>query len=966
MANEGFNWRELFGLGNEDTAKKPSGKRDDNVIDITESGEDGGGIEKWKIVAGIVAAIIILIVVFSSWITKFYTDFLWFQHLEYDSVFWKVFWTKIIVSIFFMVLFFIIVYVNLLIARKITPQPVMDDTLTPIQLSVASFRATAEKWVNRIVFGALIVVSFIVGVSCAGQWERVLIFLNSSPFGKSDPIFNTDISFYVFRLPFLQYMVDWIFAALIAAAVISALAHFLYGAINFNPDDRRFAPRAKAHISVLAGLIMLVQAVRFRFDMFNLLYSERGTVIGASYTDVHAQIPALWIMLVASVVCGILFLINIKYKGWKLPAVGLATIVLVGILAGQVYPFIMQQYVVGPQEMQREKEYIGYNIQATQDAYGIQNEGVDPDIETTIFPVAFDLEAQDIANNALTIDNIRLWDPKLLLTVLQQRQALRQIYGFNDIDVDRYMVGGDYTQVMVSARELIFENLREDAKTWQNRHITYTHGYGVVATPSKDVTPEGDPIFLVKDIPPIVPEDMDFEINRPEVYYGERTTDYVFTKTGANEFDYPLGDETVNVEPYYQGEGVELGGLLRRLAFAIRFGDVSLFFSGYLKSDSLVLFNREIRTRANEIAPFISLDADPYIIVDDEGNLVWIIDGYTTTDLYPYSEMSEGFNYVRNSVKITVNAFDGRITFYLIDKEDPIAACYANIFPDLFTEFSEMPQSVRDHLRYPEGLFSAQMNIYKTYHINDPENFYKKEDLWEPSREQYAGRLQPITPYYVIMRLPNEDAEEMVLIQPFNPREKPNMIAWIAARCDFPDYGKLICYKFPAGTQVLGTQQFETLIDQQTEISQQITLWSQSGSTVIRGNTLAIPIENSILYIEPLYLLADEEAIPQLKRVIVGYDTQIVMSLTLEAALNTIFDGVSVSPDVELPPDETDIEAEPEPEVRTLLELIDEANSLFIQAEEAQRAGDWARYGEQQRKLGDVLNRMVELRSPSE
>jgi uncharacterized membrane protein (UPF0182 family) len=507
----------------------------------------------------------------------------------------------------------------------------------------------------------------------------------------------------------------------------------------------------------------------------------------------------------------------------------------------------------------------------------------------------------------------------------------------------------------VSGRELVTEQLREDAKTWQNTHLTYTHGYGMVMTPSNEVTVEGDPNLVIKDIPPVSETDLGIEITRPEIYYGETETNYVVVRTGAEEIDYPLGNTNQIVEPYYEGEGgVQVSNFFKRLAFSIRNADISFLFSGYIKNDSRLMFRRNIKERALEVAPFLELDADPYLVVTEDGRQKWIIDAYTTSDLYPYSEyFNEDINYIRNSVKVVIDAYDGTLTYYLVDPNDPIAATYGKIFPDLFTPMEEMPDELKQHLRYPEDLFSVQMEMYKTYHIDDVNAFYQKEDVWEVSTEAYGpgGSTQPVTPYYVILKIPGEKKEEMVLMLPFNPRGKANMVDWVAARCDLPGYGTLLNFSFPTGKLINGTQQFESLVDQNTEISAQLTLWSQAGSDVRRGNTLVIPIEDSLIYVEPLYLLATNPAIPQMKRVLVGYGDQVVMRPTLDEALAVLF-GAEPQPEPEPQP-------QPQPE-GDLAALIQQANQVYDEMQAAQRNGDWATYGSKLQQLGQLLDQIAE------
>ncbi|MBN2026347.1 MAG: UPF0182 family protein [Actinobacteria bacterium] len=963
MPEDKFPWDSLFRGGGGDGGELPS------IFRRKEGKKPGEGFkERWdkikprtKWIVGIIIVVLVIILLSASWLSTFYTDLLWYDEVGYTSVFWKRIVTQIWLFFAFGLLFFVILYANIWMARRFTPRyekPQGD--LSPVEESVTRFRESAGKWLDRGLLALSIIISFIVGWVSAGQWENVLKFFNHTAFGKVDPIFGKDIGYYVFEYPFLRYFTGWLFTSLVFVLIITAVIHFLYGAINFGAGKgQRFATHVKVHLSVLAGIILLVQAWRFRLDMLGLLYSSRGTVTGASYTDVHAQIPAYWILIAACFICAGLFILNIRYKGWKLPLAGVVGIVVVALLAGALYPVIIQNYVVKPKELSREREYIGYNIEFTQDAFRIQDEGEEAVIEVDEFPANLDLTYDQIAANAATIDNIRLWDPRQMAQVYVQRQELRQLYDFNDVDVDRYTVFDDvYTQMMVSGRELVIDQLREDAQTWQNTHLSYTHGYGMVMAPSNELTTEGDPVFFIKNIPPVSEIDLGVEVERPEIYYGEMTQDYVVVRSGAEEIDYPLENTNKLVEPYYEGEGgIPVSNFLKRLAFSIRNADITFLFSGYITGESRLMYRRNIKDRALEVAPFLTLDADPYLMITDDGRQKWILDAYTTTDLYPYSEYlnfyEQDINYIRNSVKVVIDAYDGTVTYYLVDPDDPIAATYGKIFPDLFTPLEEMPEDIKRHLRYPEDLFSVQMEQYKTYHINDVDSFYQKEDVWEVSTETYeSATTLPVTPYYIILKLPGEEKEEMVLMLPFNPRGKPNMVDWVAARCDFPNYGRLINFTFPPGRLVNGTQQFESLVDQNPDISAQISLWNQSGSSVIRGNTLVIPIEESLLYVEPLYLEATNPPIPQLKRVIVGYGDRIEMRPTLAEALQAMF-GAEPGPEPEPEP-------QPEPEA-DVTQLIQQANQVYDEAEAALRSGDWTTYGAKIDQLSQILDQLAEL-----
>jgi uncharacterized protein len=917
-----------------------------------------------KIIIGVVVLVLAIIILSASWLSTFYTDYLWYNEVGQTGVFWKVITTKIWVFFLFGTVFFLIFYLNIYLARRLTPKYELvdvDEKTNALDKGLSEFRDKAGKWLGRGLLAGSLLISILVGWAAGHQWEKVLKFFTYTGFGQTDPVFHKDIGFYLFRLPFLEYLFGWLMAVLIATLVITAVVHFIYGAINFNRKNQRFAGHAKAHLSVLAGLILLVQAYRFRLQMFTTLYHTSGTFTGAHYSDVHALIPALYILIVVSVVCAFLFILNIRFKGWKLPAVGLITIVVVSVLAGALYPFIIQNYVVKPKELSRESEYLGYNIEFTQDAYNLQSDGENPVVTNAEFAADQDLTYDDITANQATVRNIRLWDPKAYLQVLLQRQVLRQEYSFTDTDVDRYIVGdGTYNQMLLSARELVYSQLPPSAQSWQNLHLSYTHGFSTVMAPSNASDPDGNPLLVVRDIPTVTTEGLGIEVNRPELYFNETNTGYVILRTGAPEINYSTSSTPQLVEPYYEGSGgVQISSFFKRLAFSIRFADINLLLSGYVNSDSRLMFRRTLSDRINTVAPFLRLDKDPYLVVSDDGQLFWIQDAYTTSGLYPYSEYSGDINYIRNSVKVVINAYDGTMRFYIVDPTDPVVQTYAKIFPDLFTDFQEMPEDLVKHMRYPEGLFNTQMEMYKTYHMNDVNAFYQKTDAWDIPTQTYAvdSGQKTLPAFYVILKLPGNAKEEMVLMLPFNPRGKQNMVNWVVARCDYPNYGTLINFSFPGGKLVKGPQQFEALVDQQTTISSQFTLWNQAGSRVIRGNTLVIPIETSLIYVEPVYLESTTIGIPQLKRVIVSDGTNVAMAETLDGALRDLFGVAPAQPEQPATPSQP---AEPGAEVTTA-QLITQASQLYNEAQAALKNGDWATYGDKVKQLGDVLNQLAAL-----
>jgi len=640
---------------------------------------------------------------------------------------------------------------------------------------------------------------------------------------------------------------------------------------------------------------------------------------------------------------------------------------------------------VEPNELKKETPYIEYNIKYTLQGYNLDK------AEEKDFIASEDLGMEDIIANDATIHNIKLWDKKPLKQTYAQMQELRPYYKFTSVDEDRYMIDGQYTQVMVSARELIQEQLPGEAKTFENQKFKYTHGYGLCLSPVTHVTEKGLPLLMIRDIPPVSHDDL--EVARPEIYYGENTNNYVIVNNKSGEFDYPKGDK--NVYTNYEGSGgVPIGSIWAKTVFAIRFSDPKILLTGYMKPESRIMFHRQIRERVHTIAPFLTFDNDPYLVLAD-GGLVWIQDAYTVTDKFPYSEpyrlsgnidrpeapmsplralrsqarfMGQRINYIRNSVKVIINAYNGKVDFYVSDPEDPIIRTYAHIFPDLFKNLEEMPQELRLHIRYPRDLFKMQTHMYATYHMQDPQVFYNKEDLWEPplkveGQGETGQYNRPMEPYYVTLKLEDNDREEFLIMLPFTPYgdKKNNMIAWMCARCDGAEYGRFLIYKFLKDKLIYGPRQIEARIDQQTEISSELTLWSQRGSEVFRGELLVIPIKQSIIYVEPVYLMASQDELPELKRVIVAFGDNVEMRETLDEALKAVF--LKHEEIREIGQKEQPVSMVPVPSMEgvSLADLIRQANFLFEEAVQSQRAGDWTVYGKKLSELEAVLEKMTDM-----
>lgn len=858
-----------------------------------------------------------------------YTEWLWFEEVGFTNVFWITLLTRIKLYFAFCLLFFLVFYGNILIAQRLAPKYIEANNET-ILLGYPAIK----PYVNAFLLVVALFFSLTFGGIASEWWIYYLRYANQAAFSVKDPIFNKDIAFYVFTLPFLKVFWGWLLSSLILTTITTLFVHWLSGGIRIRRRIQRFAPYVKAHLSILCGLILLLIAFGFFLSIYGLLYSPRGVAFGAGFTDIHAQLPAYQIMIFISLVCAVLFLINIHYQGWRLPLTGISLLLTAWFVVGVIYPAIIQQYKVSPNELFKERAYIKLNIAYTRKAYNLNQ------IQENKFASTGKLSLEEINKNVETISNIRLWDWRPLKTTFAQIQGIRPYYAFNDVDIDRYQIDGNYRAVTLAARELLTDRLREQAKTWVNQHLIYTHGYGVVLNSVSVVNPGGLPELLIKDIPP--KSSTNLKVTQPGLYFAEVANDYVIVKTKEKEFDYPKGDE--NEYTIYQGEGgIPISSSLRKLAFAWRFNSLKLLLSDAVTAESRVLFHRKITERINNIAPFLSYDSDPYIVLS-QGKLYWMVDAYTLTNMYPYSEPFDGKNnYIRNSVKVVIDAYNGDVTFYAFDETDPLLKTYANIFPNLFKSFEEMPADLKVHIRYPEGLFKVQAQMYATYHMQDPQVFYGKEDMWSIPEEIYEDSRQPVEAYYIIMKLPGESKEEFILMLPLTPAGKDNMISWLCARCDLPNYGKLLTYKFPKDKLVYGPMQIEARIDQDAHISQQFTLWGQVGSRIIRGNLLVIPIEESILYVEPIYLQAEQTGLPEFKRVIVAFEDKIVMEENLETALTRIFKlEVGVKPEEEL----------------TTQKLIEAAVEYYDKAQEYLRTGNWSLYGKEMKKLEETLKKL--------
>jgi len=817
--------------------------------------------------------------------SSFYVDLLWYSELGYRSFFWRTVLGRWGVTLLSLFLFGGFIGVNLWVSLKDVWVPVIYSRwLEPRGL--VAIAALAGGF-----FGLL------AGLSLGREWILFWRFFFPEPFGRVDPVLGKDISFYVFRLPVYSLLQQSFSVAVTLSFLATAGIYAASGRITASGRWLNIHPQAQNHFLFLLALFFLSKTWGYLNRSYAILFSSRSEVFfGPGYTDLHAVLPVLRVLAVMSFLLFLLCLVSMRHFRWKILGGGVLALVAVSLLGGTIYPSLVQQFTVRPNEIARETPYIRENIRFTTEAYGLDR------VRTRDFPVDFDLQLADVRRNLGTIQNIRLWDWRIFLSSLQQLQAIRQYYTFHDADVDRYQIGSRYVQVLLAARELDYGSLPE--KTWVNQHLKYTHGYGLAVAPAAEVGAEGQPLLWVKDIPPSA-EVEGFRILRPEIYFGEKTDRYVVVGTSEPEFDYPKGDE--NQYTTYRGRGGIPLNPFARLAFALRTGDYNLLFSRAITPQSRILYLRGVKERVERLAPFLLYDPDPYLVLS-EGRLYWMMDAYTVTSAYPYSEPTilqtgESFNYIRNSVKVVVDAYHGDTKFYVFDPQDPLIRSYQRAFPDLFRPREEMSPDLARHIRYPELLFRVQVEKYNKYHMTDPVVFYNKEDLWVRPRETVGDSVVTMDPYYVIMQLPEESRPEFLILVPVTPANRPNMIAWIAGRSDEPHYGELIVYRFPKQTLVYGPEQVEARINQNTQISEKITLWNQQGSRVRRGNLLVIPIENSILYVEPLYLESTATRFPELRRVIVAYGNQVAMGETLGDALVQVFG--EQAPEAQRPPRET-------------------------------------------------------------
>jgi uncharacterized membrane protein (UPF0182 family) len=947
----------------------------------------------------IVAALLLLLFLLAG-LSGFYVDILWFREMGQSGVFWTTFWSKALLGFIFGLIFFVLLMANLLIVRRLAPR---FRVFSPEQEVIERYRAAFEPYARYLVPAFAAVIAIFVGVAASAQWKTFLLWRSSDgvSFGNvpGDALFHKDASFYIFRLPFQQFVQGWFFSALVGITVIVAVAHYLTGGIRTQTAGERVTPQVKAHLSVLLGLIMLVKAYGYYLGKYNLLTSSRGVVTGASYTDIHAQLPALRLLVFIAIVCAALFLVNIRFRGWALPVIGIGLLGISSIVVGALVPAAVQKFSVDPQQQQRESPYITDNIQATQYSFGLDK------IALQDASPASGVTPENAKANEPTIANIRLWNPNILVQNYQQLQRLQQYYEFTDVDIDRYPLQSgaetDERQVMISAREITQEGI-PGGGTWQNRHLVYTHGYASVASLVNSVTTTGAPNFLLYDIPPVIAStgasSLSLTNEGSQIYFGEvssGTVPYLVVDTNQKELNYPSGSGSVQTS--YGGKGgIDMGSFFRRLVFAYRYRDINLLISGLITGNSKILINRDLTTRVTKLAPFLKYDGDPYVAAIG-GHLYYIWDAYTTTNLYPYGqEMNLGdattptsllkgqANYVRNSVKVAMNVYDGTVRFYVTDPSDPLIQVWEKAFPALFVPVSQAPQDLQQHFRYPEDMLTVQAYQFQRYHVTNAQTFYSNERVWtipgalpvSPSSTaetpQTASTTDKFRPYYVLSKVPGSDAEHFVLFEPFTPPNRSNMVAYLAAGSDdFGSvgsskdaglYGNLSSLQFPTNGNVVGPAQARSLIQQDPTASAQITLLNQQSSGVSYGDLLIVPMGDSFLYVQPIFLKSSQNALPQLKLVAVVNGGNVYLGTNLDDALTKAFG----QPTGGTCPDGSQPDANgncPTQSGQTVSALLAQAQQEFDAANAALKAGDLAGYQQHVNAAQNLIAQATKLLS---
>lgn len=904
-----------------------------------------------------ILALAFVTLILLPWLASFATDWLWFNEIGFRPVFitslvWRV-------ALFFIggAFAFAYFYGNVKIARggKVAFPVLYVNRGDGVTIDVS-------RMFTRLFVPAALVLAFLTAVSASALWMTFLKAFNGVNVGEKDPIFGRDIGFYLFRLPAISAVLNTLVALTVLSLVAAAGLYWLRNEITLPPRRASAQPHAARHLGGLLALLFVIVAIRLWIvGTSGLLYSTTGPLVGASYTDAHLALPGIYISAVIALMAAIWIVAGIVRDKLVWAAVSATVVyVVVSLVVRGVVPAAYQKLIVSPNELQRETPYLRYHIAATRKAWGLDK------IESQDLSGEVKLTMADITANAATVNNVRLWERDLLNQTFGQLQEIRTYYDFVSVDDDRYVIDGKYRQVHIAARELNVQSL--PTRTFINERLTFTHGMGVTMAPVNQVTSEGLPVLFIKDLPPV--STISVNLERPQIYYGELTNSYVFVGTGQPEFDYPAGDK--NIYTNYAGTGgVPIGSFARRVLYAWQLGSLKILLSDDIKANARILYRRNVIVRASAALPFLKFDEDPYLIITDAGQLKWILDAYTVSDTYPYSQrMSDGTSYMRNSVKVVIDAYDGTVDAYIADPADPVVQTYAKIFDGIFKPLAAMPADVRRHVRYPGDLFSAQTMLQATYHMLEPAAFYHREDQWQiPVGLNAQTNANPYM-RHIIMRLPGETTPEFIFMTPFTPRGKDNLAAWMVARMDGENYGKLSVYRFPKQSLVYGPKQIANRINQDTEISRQLTLWDQRGSEVVRGELLVIPIEESLIYVQPIYLRAEGGNIPELKRVVVAHENRVVMAETLDEGLDALFgsgaaagasaaaqDSASATPvttGATVSGKGAAAAAGPPPSGANA-NLLRQAQDHYDRAIAAQRSGNWAEYGRQIEQLGATI-----------
>ena len=887
----------------------------------------------------------ILLSISSSWIM----ELLWLSELGYSDIFWTLRTTQVI----------LITAASIIIGGYLIPNfrylagqlQKISFSGTPLQgLNIDIQSSEQQKQIKQFFTLGAIVITAMFAFGFYIRWDESLQFIWNEPFGEIDPLFGKDIGFYIFQLPFLELLQSSLLILTFLTTAILAIVYLFTGLLGMQPGKGFSASKPVLnHLSINGGLWLLFLSWGFYLDRYGLLLKPGGIVFGATYTDIAIELPALWILFFVSLVLSILVIVSRWVSlGKILP--GLAILGVLVFAGGRVVlPGLVQSFSVDPNELELERPHMENNIAMTRLAFGIDN------VREVEYQADDTLDIQDVRNNQDAVDNIRLWDPRLLIQTYKQLQEIRSYYEFYSVDNDRYMIDGQITQVMLSAREIARNLPSQIENQWVNKTLQFTHGFGLTMSPVTEVTRQGEPELVIRDLPPIY-DFPELRVDNPAIYYGENSTGYYIVNSGIEELHYPAGDE--NVYTNYSGNGgIQFSSFFRKLLFAWELGDINFLLSDYILEDSRLQIWRSIQERVRKITPFLELDRDPYL-VKLSGKLYWIQDAYTTSSNFPYSQNYQGLNYIRNSVKVVIDAYEGTVDYYMVDENDPILNVYASIFPDLFKSFSDMPEGLTNHLRYPQDLFEIQIELFNRYHMTEPQVFYNQEDLWTRPNEKYGGQQILMEPYYVLARLPGEEKLEFMQISPLTPENRDNMIAWLAAKSDPESYGELVAYKLPKDRLIYGPAQIEARIDQDPEISRQIALWDQRGSRVIRGNLMVIPIENSFMYVEPVFLLAEGVDIPQLQRVIVAIGDDISMQPTLGAAIQDLYGERAGFEAERIAARVADPEFNPE-DIAIQRDLpsedMQELRGLWEDMRNALQDGNWVRYGEILAEIDELI-----------